>query len=436
MLVKNNAYATITGSISAGTANPLTITVTSGQGSRFSTITNGSGRWFMAALVDEGPNKVEIVHCYQHDSGSPDTFICLRARDGTTARDWSGGDNLIQISDCESGWSEHLDRFQLKGVAVAGGTANALTASFTCGYQQLVDGMRFRLRASAANTAAMTFAPTLDHSAFGGTTYVMSARAIVKGNNAALVGGEVPGAGYHIDLVYRSPTDDFLLLNPYLVLSSSVINPLVNNASLINTNYYGFSGSPHTYNKTVNNPSFIVVEIIAGGGGGGGVNNSNATKSAGGGGAGQYGRKRIANGALGTTTTVTIGQGGPGGTASGGSGSVGGPSSFGAHISASGGAGGQGSGGDSGAGGAAGTGGVGGDFYIQGQAGAEGGNDGPSGSGGSSYFGFGGQSKSISGDGLSATGYGAGGGGGADFGTTGRTGGSGSAGLCIVYEYK
>lgn len=434
MLVKNNAYATITGSISAGTANPLTITVTSGHGARFSY--TGSGNWFMAALVDEGPNKVEIVHCYQHDSGSPDTFLCLRARDGTTARDWSPGDNLIQISDTESSWGDALDQFELKNNIAGGGTANAITGTIICGYQQLLDGMRFRVKAAAANTGATTFAVTFDHGAFGGTTYPQTARAIVKDNNVALVGGEIPGAGYYLDLVYRSATNNFLLLNPTITLSASVVNALVTNASLLRTIYVSLSDSPYTWQKSVNNPSFIEVELLGGGGGGGGVSTANATKAGGGGGAGQLSRKRILNASLGATETVTIGSGGASGSASGGNGGNGGLTSFGSHCSAGGGIGGGGDTTGNGANGGNGGSGGSGDFAMVGSRGGDGSANAIGGQGGGTIYGSGAPGKFDGGDGYSAGVFGTGGGGASGTSTLGRVGGLGGPGLAVIREYK
>lgn len=213
MLAQNNAYATIAGSISAATANPLTITVTSGQGARFSPIAAGSNLFFMLALVDEGPNKVEILYCYQHDAGS-DTFVCLRAYDGSSADDWSPGDNLIQISDTKSGWADALDTLQLKAYAAAGGTVNALTASIPAPYRTLTDGMELCLKAQGANTGAVSLTLTFDHSSLGGTTYAMASKSVKKENGAALDVGDIPFVGYPIKLRWCAAADTYLLLNP------------------------------------------------------------------------------------------------------------------------------------------------------------------------------------------------------------------------------
>jgi len=215
MLVQDNGYAFLSGSLASGAANPVTLTVVGGQGNRLSSVPTGSGKWFVLAIVDATPNKVEILHCYQRDPGSPDTLVCLRARDGTTAKDWSGGgtERVIQISDTLTMWQQHADIHGLKRTLTGVGT-NTVTGSIASGYQTLLDGMEFIVTAAAANTGAMTFAPTFDHSTFGGTTYAQSAHAIFKGNDEALVAGDVPFAGYPMILKYVAAKTKYHMANP------------------------------------------------------------------------------------------------------------------------------------------------------------------------------------------------------------------------------
>lgn len=95
-------------------------------------------------------------------------------------------------------------------VAVAGGTANALTASFTPAITALPSGaglslsLKVFVRAAAANTlAATTFAAD-------GTP----AKTIVKGNNLPLVAGDIAGAGHWLQLQFDPTLDKWVLLNP------------------------------------------------------------------------------------------------------------------------------------------------------------------------------------------------------------------------------
>lgn len=214
MIVTDNAYGTIANSISAATSNPITITTTSGHGARFGPVPTGSGQFSLLALVDEGLNKVEVFYCYQHDVGS-DTFVCLRGYDGSSAQDWSAGADIIQISDSKSGWGGVADSLLINSQGVGGGTVNAITASLALPYRILMDGMEFTVRSAAANTSiTVTLALTFDHSGFGGTTYAISAKQIVKAGFIALDVGDIPTSNYPIKLKYIAAIDKYMLLNP------------------------------------------------------------------------------------------------------------------------------------------------------------------------------------------------------------------------------
>lgn len=86
----------------------------------------------------------------------------------------------------------------------AAGTADVLTAAFTPATTALVDGKFMIIRASAANT---TSTPTL---AVDGLT----AKTIVKGSNAALAVGDIPGAGFYLLVSYDATLDKYVLNNP------------------------------------------------------------------------------------------------------------------------------------------------------------------------------------------------------------------------------
>lgn len=90
--------------------------------------------------------------------------------------------------------------------AVAGGTANAMTATLSPVPTALVDGQQLRLRAVGANTVTN---PTLNVNSLGALT-------ITKLGGAALVAGDIYGAGHEIELRYRSSATRWELLNPYV----------------------------------------------------------------------------------------------------------------------------------------------------------------------------------------------------------------------------
>lgn len=91
-------------------------------------------------------------------------------------------------------------------VATAGGTADALTASYTPAVAALTNGMALYVRAASANaTTTPTFTPN------SGT---IAAKTIVKGAGVALTAGDIAGAGHWIELQYDAILDKWVLLNP------------------------------------------------------------------------------------------------------------------------------------------------------------------------------------------------------------------------------
>jgi hypothetical protein len=88
--------------------------------------------------------------------------------------------------------------------ADAGGTADAITATYSPAIVSLGDGTRLRVRAASANaTTTPTFSPN-----------GLAARTITKLNGAALVAGDIAGDGHELLLVYDSTNTRWALLNP------------------------------------------------------------------------------------------------------------------------------------------------------------------------------------------------------------------------------
>jgi len=89
--------------------------------------------------------------------------------------------------------------------ASAGGTADALTASFTPAIAALENGLTLFVRAAAANTTTTpTFAPD-----------GLTPKTIVKGNNLALAAGDIAGAGHWLEMNFDTTLDKWVLQNPY-----------------------------------------------------------------------------------------------------------------------------------------------------------------------------------------------------------------------------
>jgi hypothetical protein len=91
--------------------------------------------------------------------------------------------------------------------SVAGGTADAITGSFTPGITGLASGgLTLYVRAGNANaTTTPTFTPAPG---------VIAAKTIVKGNGLALAPGDIAGAGHWIELQYDLTLDKWVLQNP------------------------------------------------------------------------------------------------------------------------------------------------------------------------------------------------------------------------------
>lgn len=306
--------------------------------------------------------------------------------------------------------------------AAAGGTSDAITATFTPGITALVNGMSLYVRAGSANaTTTPTFTPA---------SGVIAAKTIVKRNGLPLVAGDIAGGGHWIELQYDLTLDKWVLLNA----STS-------SGSLINVQVFTSSG---TYTPTPG-MSTAIVEVQGGGGGGGGTPATSTGQAAvgSGGNAGSYAKSRLTAAQIGASVSVTVGAAGTG--ASGANGNAGGTSSFGALISCPGGAGGSATTAGtppfvsslSGNGSAVPTGG-----NISNEYGGVGltglaisvGNV-FSGAGGTSKFGAG-VNGIAAGAGASSSSKGAGGSGAAaGASTAAQAGGSGVAGLVIVWEY-
>ena len=95
--------------------------------------------------------------------------------------------------------------------AVAGGTSDAITATFFPATDQLTDG---RLMVVRCNTANTTTTPTFNPDGLG-------AKPIVKGSNNPLEIGDISGLGFHLILSYDSALDKFVLNNPARGVSST-----------------------------------------------------------------------------------------------------------------------------------------------------------------------------------------------------------------------
>lgn len=118
--------------------------------------------------------------------------------------------NSVQsiVGDATNIYSAVNDAISSMGelIASAGGTANALTATFSPAPRMWPNGVPFLVRAASANA---TTTPT-----FTANSGVLAAKTIVKGANGALAVGDIGGAGHWLLMQYDVTLDKVVLLNP------------------------------------------------------------------------------------------------------------------------------------------------------------------------------------------------------------------------------
>lgn len=98
-------------------------------------------------------------------------------------------------------------------IASAGGTADALTATFAPAPRMWPNGVPFLVRAASTNATAT---PT-----FTANSGTLAAKTIVKGANAALAAGDIAGAGHWLLMQYDVTLDKVVLLNPATGVTAS-----------------------------------------------------------------------------------------------------------------------------------------------------------------------------------------------------------------------
>jgi hypothetical protein len=341
--------------------------------------------------------------------------------------------NITQAANAPILPTDLLHAIQASSLITAAdtGSANTYVVSFSPAITALTDGMVVWFKAKTANTGAST----LNVNGIG-------ASPMVGGAHSALQGGEIVANGKAC-AVWRADISSWVLID--CTGGALQVSPATqsNHAIQLGQATGRIAGTPRVFTSSgTYTPSAgvnsVIVEVIGAGGGGGGTTATGAGQiSVGsGGGAGGYAISRLTSGFSGVS--MTIGAGGA-------SGSNGGTTSFGALLSATGG--GAGAVGPAAAAGYVtinGYGGVGSGGNVLNSRGGDGSpglgvsaSSFSSGAGGVSRIGAGGGGlPTQSSGGSNALTAGSGGGGGlAGASTAAQTGGTGAAGMIIVWEY-
>ena len=202
-LYANNAKTTLAAGI---TSTQTTLTVAVGTGSLFPNPTTGQA--FKVTLTSATSSSVyEICLC---TSRSGDVLTVVRGQEGTSATPFITND-IVGNYDTAGVMADLLQSEQLQSqyyqYAVASGTANALSATVPSNLTAIPDGMYLTIISGYANTGTTSLNLTL------GST-ILGSKPIVKGNNVALASGDIPSAGYPLQLNWSNSYSAYIMSNP------------------------------------------------------------------------------------------------------------------------------------------------------------------------------------------------------------------------------
>ena len=210
-IFSNNAKSTLAAPISS---SATTITVAPGTGVLFPN--PSAGQQFKVTLNSAlSPSVYEICNC---TARSTDSLTVIRGQEGTTNLPFLLND-VVGHFDTAGVMTDLLQSEQLQQgkyqFAVAGGTANSLTATLTSNLTTLPDGLAFVLEATLANTGASALVLTL------GST-VLASHPLVKAGNIALVAADIPLAGYPIQVCWSATFNAYVMQNPGFNFATAV----------------------------------------------------------------------------------------------------------------------------------------------------------------------------------------------------------------------
>ena len=246
LIFANNAATTLLNPITVTT--PTTCTLAAGTGSLFPS--PAFGQYFILTLTNPTSGANEVVWV---TARSGDTLtIAVRGAEGTSPTTWIAGTAASCFPTAGTqGLFVQPDQLQdgLWTYSTAAGTANALTTTVPSTLTQLPNGFTLILNSAYVNTGAATLTITL------GSNAPLS-YPIIKGNNLALIAGDIPIAGYPMELVFATAfgsSGSFVMNNP------ATIYPPTFSASQLQQQYYTYAvatGGADTLAVTI--PSSLV----------------------------------------------------------------------------------------------------------------------------------------------------------------------------------
>ena len=166
----------------------------------------------------------------------------------------------LALSTLDANFNFAVDIQSQSLYAAAGGTSDAITATYTPAITSLISGLTVYLRAAAANT---TTTPNFTPNGIG-------TNIIVKTNNQPLVAGDIAGAGHILILQYDATNGVWELVNPATILSSKIsgIVAVANGGTGLSS---GTSGGVPYYSSTstiASSAALAANALLVGGGAG------------------------------------------------------------------------------------------------------------------------------------------------------------------------
>lgn len=198
------ASSTLNGAI--GPAD-TTCTLASGQGARFPSTSGGNtfNLTFRPAIPGAA---VEIVLVTGRTGDNITSMV--RGQEGTTAQSWLAGDlaaNLITAGALNTLLQPDQIQNGTYTKAITSGTATAIVGTLNSTMTSIPDGMKVEFIANFANFFSPTFQLIL------GAT-VTPAYNIVKYGDVFLPPGDIPAAGYPVQLTYSATLSKWIMENP------------------------------------------------------------------------------------------------------------------------------------------------------------------------------------------------------------------------------
>jgi len=216
LLFNNLAATTLQSGINA---SATTLTLATGTGTEFPE--PAAGEAFYLTLKDASTQ--QIVEVVLVTARSSDVCTVVRAQQNTTALTWNAGDiaaQLVTAGDAAAMLQPDVLQENTWGSCIASGT-NSLTATLPSGLTSLPAFLSFTLQAAGANTGAVTLTLTL------GST-VLSAYPVQKFGGSALNAGDIPAAGFPMELVWSPVIGAYILTNPATGTAGSIAGGAAN----------------------------------------------------------------------------------------------------------------------------------------------------------------------------------------------------------------